>query len=49
MMKAPNRTLNPCNHYTTIPLVINICDTRIDLTKKANPCKAQSRTQARME
>jgi hypothetical protein len=31
MMKAPNRTLNPCNHYTTIPLVINLCDTRIGL------------------
>jgi hypothetical protein len=27
MMKAPNRTLNLCNHYTTAPLVINPCDT----------------------
>jgi hypothetical protein len=39
MRKASNRTLNPCNHYTTTPLVINPCDTPIDLTKKANPYK----------
>jgi hypothetical protein len=39
MWKAPNRTLNPCNHYTTSLLVINPCGTQIDLTKKANPHK----------
>jgi hypothetical protein len=27
MMKALNRTLNPCSHHTTVPLVINPCDT----------------------
>jgi hypothetical protein len=26
MPKAPNRTLKPCSHYTTAPLVINPCD-----------------------
>ena len=38
MMKAPNRTSNPCSHYTTAPL-LSIRGTGIDLAKKANPCK----------
>jgi hypothetical protein len=39
MMKVLNRTSNSCSHYTTALLVINPCDTRIDLAKKANPYK----------
>jgi hypothetical protein len=26
LMKYPNRTSNPCSHYTTAPFVINPCD-----------------------
>jgi hypothetical protein len=26
MMKFLNNTLNPCIHYTTAPLVSNLCD-----------------------
>jgi hypothetical protein len=48
MMKAPNRTSNPCSHYITALLVINPCDMNC-------PCQeglflqVQSRTQARMK
>jgi hypothetical protein len=38
MMKAPNRTSNPCSHYTTARW-LSIRVTQIELAKKANPYK----------
>jgi hypothetical protein len=46
MIKAPNRTSNPCGHYTTAPLAINLCDTNSP-QQEGSSLQAQSRMQAR--
>jgi hypothetical protein len=40
MMNAPNSVgLNPYNHYTTAPLVINPCADELASPRRLCPCK----------
>jgi hypothetical protein len=40
MMKAPNSVgLNPCSHYTTAPLVTNLCTYELASPIRLHLCK----------
>jgi hypothetical protein len=49
MMKAPNRTSNPCNHYTMTLLVINPCAHQLTSPKMFIPASAIENTSKNRE
>jgi hypothetical protein len=44
MMKAPNRTSNPYNHYTMTMLVMNPCIHELTLPRRLIPASAIKNT-----
>jgi hypothetical protein len=44
MMKAPNRTSNPYNHYTMTMLVMNPCIHELTLPRRLIPASAIENT-----
>jgi hypothetical protein len=44
MLKAPNRTLNPCSHYTMAQFVINLCAHKLISPRRLIPTSAIENT-----
>jgi hypothetical protein len=49
MMKAPNRTSNPCHHYTTASLVINLCAYELTSPRRLTLISAMENTSKNKE